>query len=282
MISKVIPLWRHYIRTGFGISNLYYGGELDPLAGTGQGNRFLGDVCRDTSCLILKEIENNNLGMNFESRITQESIQVAAVSYVDDNDLVSDGSNVVDKMNRSVEIFDSLHEATGGCVEESKSKVYAYQWLIRSGRKTICNNVSKIRMQGIDLKQINCKQQEKTLGVMMGPALIWDAQFVQMVNKMKDAIDALKNTTIAISTASMYYNMYLIKKVYYGGGIFSLNKRQETILMNIYESVILTKMGLSVKFPRRVLYARKTALGVGLMAPSTIMSMLALKLYLSH
>ena len=41
-------------------------------------------------------------------------------------------------------------------------------------------------------------------------------------------------------------------------------------------------MGLSVKFPRRVLYARKTALGVGLMALSTIMSVLALKLYLSH
>lgn len=28
LMSKVIPLWRHYIRTGFGISNLYYGGSL--------------------------------------------------------------------------------------------------------------------------------------------------------------------------------------------------------------------------------------------------------------
>lgn len=175
-----------------------------------------------------------------------------------------------------------MHEATGGCVEESKSKAHACQWSIQPGRKTICNREGKIRMQEIDLKQINCKQQEKTLGVMMGPALIWDAQFVQMVNKMKDAIGALKNTTIAISTASMHYNMCLIKKVHYGGGIFSLNQKQESILMNIYESVILTKMGLSMKFPRRVLYTRKTALGAGLMAPNTIMSVLALKLYLSH
>jgi len=80
----------------------------------------------------------------------------------------------------------------------------------------------------------------------------------------------------------MYYNMYLIKKVYYGGGIFALNDRQEKILKNIYEAVILNKMGLSVKFLRKVLYARKSALGVGLMAPWTIMSVLALKLYLSH
>lgn len=36
--------------------------------------------------------------MNFESRFTQESMQVAAVACADDNDLVSDGNNVVDKM----------------------------------------------------------------------------------------------------------------------------------------------------------------------------------------
>ena len=116
----------------------------------------------------------------------------------------------------------------------------------------------------------------------MGPALIWDKQFVCMVNKMRDAIEALKQTILADSTASMYYNMYLIKKVYYGSGIYVINKRQEKILKSIYESVILNKMGLSIKFPRKVLYARKSALGVGLMAPRTIMSILALKLYVSH
>ena len=90
----------------------------------------MGDVCRDTSCLILKVIEKNNLGMNFESLISNESMQVVAVSYVDDNDLVSDGEIVVEKMNKGVHIFHSLHEATRGCVEETKSKVYAYQWKV--------------------------------------------------------------------------------------------------------------------------------------------------------
>ena len=28
LMSKVIPQWRHYIRTGFGISHSYYGGNL--------------------------------------------------------------------------------------------------------------------------------------------------------------------------------------------------------------------------------------------------------------
>jgi len=278
LFSKVIPNWRHYICTGYGISKTYYRGECDKLAGTGQGNRFSGDVCRDTSCLILKMIENKQLGMNFVSKLSNETAHVVAVSYVDDNDLVSDRENIGENMNRGIEIFNSMHEATGGCVEETKCKFFAYKWGVRSGKKVIKNMNKEILINDAKLQQIHCKNQEKTLGVVMGPALIWDNQFVCMVNKMRDAIGALKQTTLAVSTASMYYNMYLIKKVYYGSGIYVINKRQEKILKSIYESVILNKMGLSIKFPRKVLYARKSALGVGLMAPRTIMSILALKL----
>ena len=103
-----------------------------------------------------------------------------------------------------------------------------------------------------------------------------------MVNNMKEAIGRLKNTSIMISTAPMYYNIYLSKKVYFGCGIFALNLKQVNILKKIYEPVILRKMGLSEKFPRSVLYSRKSALGVGLMSPDTIISSLALKLYTGH
>ena len=103
-----------------------------------------------------------------------------------------------------------------------------------------------------------------------------------MVNKMKEAIGRLKNTSIMILTALIYYNMYLSKKVYFGSGIFALNSKQANILKKIYEPVILRKMGLSEKFPRSVLYLRKSALGVELMSPDTIVSSLALKLYAGH
>ena len=110
--------------------------------------------------------------MNFDSNVTQKSMHVAAVSYVDDNDLVTDGVNVEEKMNKGVNIFNSLHEATGGLVEEKKSKLFAYQWKVRSGRKVIYNKEKKICMQDAELKQIDCKKQERTLGVMISPALI--------------------------------------------------------------------------------------------------------------
>ena len=103
-----------------------------------------------------------------------------------------------------------------------------------------------------------------------------------MKEKMLEAMYKLKNATMVVSTASMYYNMYLIKKVYFGCGVISITSQQERILKKIYEPIILKKLGLSENFPRAVLYSRKTALGVGLIAPRTIIDELSMKLYLGH
>ena len=99
---------------------------------------------------------------------------------------------------------------------------------------------------------------------------------------MIEAIFKLKNTEIVVTTAHLYYNMYLIKKVYFGCSIVHLSEQQECVLKKIYEPVILRKLGLSENFPRSVLYSRKTALGVGLLAPTTIIDVLAMKLYLRY
>ena len=49
-----------------------------------------------------------------------------------------------------------------------------------------------------------------------------------------------------------------------------------------HELIILRKLKLSIKFPRKILYARKSALGVGLMAPSTIVGILAVRACVGH
>ena len=56
-ITKVMPNLKHYTCTGFGISSVHCGRAHDQLAGTGQGDYFSRDLCRDTSLSIIKEIE---------------------------------------------------------------------------------------------------------------------------------------------------------------------------------------------------------------------------------
>ena len=104
----------------------YYGGKNDRLAGTGQGNRFSGDVYRDSSCLIIRSIERKKLGMKFESQVNRDIILKVSVAFVDNNDIVADGEDVEEDMKTILDDYNDLHLATGGYIEEQKSKFYAY------------------------------------------------------------------------------------------------------------------------------------------------------------
>ena len=84
------------------------------------------------------------------------------------------------------------------------------------------------------------------------------------------------------TTASMHCNVYLIKNVYYGCGIFSISRRQEELLKKTCKLITLRKLKLSTKFPRNILHTRKLALGVRSMAPSTVINILALRAHISH
>ena len=52
-----------------------HGVEENYLAGTRQGNRFSGDVCRDVSCLIMKRIERERLGIEFVSGLSNLKVK---------------------------------------------------------------------------------------------------------------------------------------------------------------------------------------------------------------
>ena len=90
------------------------------------------------------------------------------------------------------------------------------------------------------------------------------------------------NMDINLYQAYIYFNMYMIKSVFFGCGVIELNSREEEELKRIYEEPLLIKLGLGRKFPRIVLYKRKSALGIGLMKPSTVIAILKLKSYIGN
>ena len=114
---------------------------------------------------------------------------------------------------------------------------------------------------------MSCKKSKKTLGVHVSPSMKWEGQFDAMVEKMKDAMHELGKVEIAATIAYLHQDACLIKKVCFGSGVMSLTEKQERMLKQTHEPVLLRKMNLSEKFPRSVLHSRKTTLGIGLMAP---------------
>jgi len=103
-----------------------------------------------------------------------------------------------------------------------------------------------------------------------------------MRKKLNISTTKLMSTDINPFQAAIYYNAYMIKSVYFGCGIVELNQSQEKELKRIYKEPLLLKLGLSRNFPRSVLYSRKSALGIGIMIPSTIIAILKAKLYVSN
>ena len=107
-------------------------------------------------------------------------------------------------------------------------------------------------------------------------------QFKIMKEKMREAIGKLRAINVRSATAYIFYNTYLCIKVCFRCRIMSITEKQEQELMKIHKPIILRKISLSEKFLRCMLHIRKSALRVGLIKPSIMIAILALKLYLGN
>ena len=170
LYTKIMPHFQRYISTGYGISQEPYGGDVE-LAGTGQSNKFSGDMCRDISCLIIKQLEIQNLGILFLSVITYASILCSSISFVDDTDLVADGINATPKMQQMLNLYNKLHTATGGKIQEQKSSFFSWIWVWAQGQKRIKNVDINLSINNSSIQQNHVSEDKKTLRVQMSPSM---------------------------------------------------------------------------------------------------------------
>ena len=100
LLIKIIPNFKYHISTEFEINSRCYRGEEIILARTGQGNKFSGDIYRDISCLIIRQIEKENLRIQFKLMISTLQEQSMSVPFIDDTNLVIDEKEVEAKMQQ--------------------------------------------------------------------------------------------------------------------------------------------------------------------------------------
>ena len=58
LIAKLLPMMKYHICTAYRVSQEYYGGENDKIAGMGQGYIVSSNICCDSSYFSSKSIEN--------------------------------------------------------------------------------------------------------------------------------------------------------------------------------------------------------------------------------
>ena len=128
LFAKLLPVMEHHICTSFGISKGHYGSVMYKLGGTGQGNSVSGAICRDTSCLIFKHLEELNLGVNVLTPLHKKTFNRLAIVFVDDIDFYTNDKDFNRKTQTLMDIYTHLYEATGGKIQESKIKYYCWKW----------------------------------------------------------------------------------------------------------------------------------------------------------
>ena len=73
-----------------------------------------------------------------------------------------------------------------------------------------------------------------------------------------------------------------MSKVYFRCVIMSITDAQDMQLRRMCERPLARKLGLGSNFPRKIMYGRVTAMGVGIFSHKTAISSSTLKLHSSH
>ena len=71
---------------------------------------------------------------------------------------------------------------------------------------------------------------------------------------MIKSIKKLMRTQITLYQAHVYFNIYMLKSVFFEGRIIKLIEKQYNELKRIYETLTLIKLKLSKTFPKKLLY----------------------------
>jgi len=127
LISRILPIFQRYICTSYGISKTYYGGIEEKQGDTGQGHILSANISRDGSCIVIKEVQNNNEGATITSPIRKASINEMVVAFVDDTNFFVNRKDPTQAITKILEEYKVLFEATRGKIQFQKTFYFAWQ-----------------------------------------------------------------------------------------------------------------------------------------------------------
>ena len=73
-----------------------------------------------------------------------------------------------------------------------------------------------------ELKKLQPEDTERMLGIYINPALKNDKQFLIIKEKLLESIKKLMRIEINVFQVFIYFNMYMVRSVYFGAGIIDI------------------------------------------------------------
>ena len=98
LITKVFPTMQHHIGATSGVIKENNGGTIELLGGSGQGNVFSGEPCRDVSCVIFRRLKKKKVGILIRSSYNGNIEKRVEMAHVDDDNSCTSGKDCEKKM----------------------------------------------------------------------------------------------------------------------------------------------------------------------------------------
>ena len=292
---------KHHIRTVFGDSTEYYGGEkwkeTEIPHGNGQGNGNGPALWAAISSPLLFILREQGYGIKFLSPIGNDEIVMAAFGFVDDMDYVQtaddneDMEETLNKAQKGMDLWESLLRTSGGAIETSLTKTdwvkIDFQWNNGKWKNAPKNEDDKIRVRNytgetVEVIQLSVDDARETLGVMQTPSGSEKAQVNKLTTKIDKWADNVMSSGLRSEDAREAVRSTIGKTIDYPLPATAMSKKECNEVTKRIRKCGLPKSGIVRTAASQLVFGSEELGGFGFTDTYTKQLMAHLQMLLDH
>ena len=276
---------KHFVRTKYGDSENYYGGDKWDIKphGCGQGNGYGPALWACISSPLLFIMRQANYGATLKSPVSRTSIRIAAFAFVDDVDMIqtekmdeADHEFSVESLYQDTQkgfnLWNGLLRITGGDLETSKTFfipiIHKWQGPNKALDTTMNHHLYMKQGEGNDipLTQKDPYDSFFSLGIWQSPSGNDNKQKERLIDQIRQWDTSTTNQKLTWLLARLALMTTIGRTLLYPLPATALTQEQCREIQRVYLKSVLGKIGI-VRTAPRILAEVPTSLGgLGLIA----------------
>jgi hypothetical protein len=281
MMFYTLQHLKHFVRTAFGLSKSFFqANDVNQLAiqGIGQGNGAGPQVWAAISSVLLDILRKQNLGAEFTSPISKETIELVGYAYTDDTDIIAtikEGQNSDDlreNMQQCFTTWEGCIAASGGQLEASKTYWYLidFKWANGKWRYTTSDdNPASVLMRNssqdlIPIERLEVTDARRTLGVRLAPDGNNEAEYIHLKQECDTWAARIRTGMVPKQYAWQAFSSTIWAKIAYALPATTLSQSACDSIMKQMVSATLSKAGINQHLPRDLVFGDISRQGLGI------------------
>jgi len=282
-ISTVLNM-KHYVRTKYGDSTTYYGGDkwTTKPHGCGQGNGYGPALWACISSPLLHILQMQGYGTKLRCPISNEDFHIAAFAFVDDVDMIqtedreTDESKPVDdpvaQTQESLNLWTNSLRVAGGDIESSKTFYVPIIHKWQGSRKVLDKQPTKsIYINGTDQQRVSLTIKDPndaffTLGIWQSPSGDEKSQVEYLLEKIEAWDTHTTKNKLPWSLARIAMRATIGRTLLYSLPAIALDEKQCYNIQKKYRQATLGKIGFVRTTSKLLTEAPVNVGGIGLLS----------------